>query len=181
MGDDFFKPDYDSKLMHWPKDGPPPKTGNFRKTMSWDPVTETAKTTKQSMLTKRSFLHLVDIVLQFVAGKPQPLSTDNAIDLRDEVLYGGFLNTVKEKPQIPHIDEKHDTLRRYKTKLPGVFSFAPFSIDLPVTDDGMRLYLYGSHPQGHGRNGIELAIQEGTLFETPVMVEINLGEAILFR
>ena len=111
--------------MHWPKDGPPPKTGNFRKTMSWDPVTETAKMTKQSMLTKRSFLHLVDIVLQFVAGKPQPLSTDNAIDLRDEVLYGGFLNTVKEKPQIPHIDEKHDTLRRYKKNYLAYFHLHP--------------------------------------------------------
>ena len=179
----LIKPDFGSKLVHWPKDGPPPKTGNFRKTMSWDPVTETAKTTKQSMLMKRSFLHLVDTVLQFVAGKPQPLSTENAIDLQDEVfLYGGFLNTVIEKPQESHIDERHYALRRYKEKLPGVLSFVlPFSLDLPVTDDGMRLYLYGSHPQGHGRNGIKLAIQEGTLFETPVMVEIHLGEAILFR
>ena len=167
--------------MHWPKKGQPPKKGNFRGSMSWDPVSGTPSKINQSLLSNRFFWHLVDIALQSVAGKPPPLSTENAIDLQDEVLYGGFLNTVKEKPQIPHIDEKHDALRRYKKKLPGVFSFAPFSIDLPVTDDGMRLCLYGSHPQGYGRNGIELAIQEGTLFETPVMVEIHHGEAILFR
>ena len=93
--------------------------------MSWEPVSETAKTTKQSMLTKRSFLHLVDIALQIVAGKPQPLSTDNAIDLRDEVLYGGFLNTVKEKPQIPHIDERHDALRGTKKNYLAYFHLHP--------------------------------------------------------
>ena len=151
LGDEFFKPDFGSKLVHRPNDGPPPNTGNFRGTMSWDPVSETAKLTKQSMLSNRFFLHLVDIALQSVAGKPQPLSTENAIDLQDEVLYGGFLNTVIEKPQEPHIDERHYTLKRYKDKLPGLFSFAPFSLDLPVTDDGMRLCLYGSHPQGYGK------------------------------
>ena len=149
--------------------------------MSWDPVSETAKLTKQSMLSNSFFLYLVDIALQCVAGKPHPLSTKNAIDLKDEVLYGGFLDTVIECAQEPHIDERHHTLKIYKDKLPGKFLFAPFSLDLPVTDDGMRLCLYGSHLQGNGKKGIELAIQDGTLLETPVMVEIHLGEAILFR
>ena len=148
--------------------------------MSWEPVSETAKKTKQSILANSFFLYLVDIALQSAAGKPHPLSTENAIDLNNEVLYGGFLNTVIEYAQEPHIDERHHTLKIYKDKLPGKFSFAPFSLDLPVTDDGMRLCLYGSHLQGNGKKGIELAIQDGTLLETPVMVEIHLGEAILF-
>ena len=109
------------------------------------------------------------------------MSTKNAIDLKDEVLYGGFLDTLVEYPQEPHIDERHHTLKIYKNKLRGEYSFAPFSLDLPVTDDGMRLCLYGSHPQGNGKKGIKLAIKDGTLLETPVMVEIHLGEAILFR
>ena len=149
--------------------------------MSWDPVSETAYKIKQSMLSNRFFLHLVDTAVQIVAGKPQPLSTNNAIDLQDVVLYGGFLQTVIEKLQEPHIDERHRTLKMYKNKLRGEYSIAPYSLDMPLTDDGMRLCLYGSHPQGNGKKGIKLAIKDGTLLETPVMVEIHLREAILFQ
>ena len=55
LGDDFFKPDFDLKLVHPPNDGPPPNTGNFRSTMLWDPVSETAKSTNQSILTNSFF------------------------------------------------------------------------------------------------------------------------------
>ena len=181
LGDDFFKPDFDLKLVHQPNDGPPPNTGNFRSTMLWDPVSETAKSTNQSILTNSFFLYLVDIAVQIVAGKPQPLSTNNAIDLQDVVLYGGFLQTVIEKLQEPHIDERHRTLKMYKNKLRDEYSIAPYSLDMPLTDDGMRLCLYGSHPQGNGKSGIKLAIKKGTLLETPIMVNIHLREAILFR
>ena len=181
LGDDFFKPDFDLKLVNPPNDGPPPNTGNFRSTMLWDPVSDTAKSTNQSILTNSFFLYLVDTALQIIAGKPQPLSTDNAIDLHDVVLYGGFLKTVIEKLQEPHIDERHVTLKKYKQKLRGEYSFAPYSLDMPLTDDGMRLCLYGSHPQGTGKRALKLAIKEGTLLETPVMVYIHLKEALLFR
>ena len=61
------------------------------------------------------------------------------------------------------------------------FCSLPYSFDVPLTKEGMRLCLYGSHPDGTGINSLRQAIKNGTLLESPVLVEVNYGEAILFR
>ena len=152
-------------------------TGNFRKSMDFEPVSA------PSIFKNQLFLHIFEVALQVVAGKrPFSRSDPGSVSLFEEALIKGLLTTKWEDPQEPHVDYKWPTLLYYMKKLGGGrFGSLPYSFDVPLTKEGMRLCLYGSHPDGTGINSLRQAIKNGTLLESPVLVEVNYGEAILFR
>ena len=150
--------------------------GNFRGSMDFESVEA------PSIFKNQLFLNIFEVALQVVAGKyPFSTSDPGSVSLFLEPLIKGLLSTKWEEPQDPHVDYKWKTLCHYMQRLGGRHGCLPYSFDVPLTKQGMRLCLYGSHLGSMGIASLQQAIKEGTLLESPVLVEINYEEAILFR
>ena len=94
---------------------------------------------------------------------------NNSISLHNELCTSGFLSTVFEHQQKPHLDLKHESLNKFNKENKTLNeTILPWSCDLPLTSGGLKLAFYGKH-------GAE------NLLKVPVLIEVPHRYALLWR
>jgi len=127
-------------------------------------------------LTSFYFNVLLPGVLREVGNAiPNSVSDDEISILFRDYKRLGYLLTVKEKLQSPHVDIEHETIRITDSKLgrKGVVDKSmPWSFDLPQNQGGLRLAVWGTeYPQSP---------DEG-LYATPLDINVHGKELLLWR
>ena len=81
------------------------------------------------------------MVLENAAGKPKPGEKDY-VDLSQTELDVSFIKIVREKPMKIHTDNNHSAARKHHNDGKEL----PYTIDLPMSGDGIRIGIYGDDP-----------------------------------
>ena len=120
------------------------------------------------------FLRSMEMVLENEAGKPKPGEKDY-VDLSETELDVSFIETVREKPMKIHTDLNHSAARKHHADGKEL----PYTIDLPMSGDGIRIGIYGDDPLDTTEKFDE-AIKNNTIKREAVVVTCPPKHAILW-
>ena len=121
------------------------------------------------------FFRSIEMVLEDVAGKPKP-EEKGYIDLSKTELDVSLLETVRENPMKIHTDLSHGAAKKHHTDRKEL----PYTIDLPMSGDGLRIGIYGDDPLGTTEMFDE-AVENGTIKREAVVVTCPPKHAILWK
>lgn len=182
LPDDFFSPSTQPEMVrHYERmvNNPKSEVGSFREFMHWGRAKNFGCRFQFGGEERNTdaFVGVLNHFLIKYGGKDQEAKDRNsAILLRDEWSLG-WLSTVLERMQDPHVDYGHKRLSEYKT-MSGKRSLnkagqplLPWSFDMPLTQGGLRLAFYGiDDPQN-----------PSALLETPVEMYVPPKHVMLWR
>ena len=132
---------------------------------------------------EKLLLRVFDEILQEVGFKLPKCETDRrTISLVEEILQLAFLGTIYLKPQRPHGDYTHIQLENFRKRATQRFQHCPYpwSLDMPLTEGGMSLLMYGQD-LCNGNNSIQSSLKQGVLHKTPVRLNVPFKHALLWR
>ena len=129
------------------------------------------------------FFGVLDKILQDVGCKPPHCSRNRmTISLADEIKQLAFLGTIFLNPQRPHGDYTHEQREIYRKAAGECFKDCPYpwSFDMPLTEGGMSLLMYGQD-LSDGHETIQSSLDQNVLRKIPERLNVPFKHAILWR
>jgi hypothetical protein len=134
------------------------------------------------------FLHAIDHVLMKYGNKPPYHQLDNkSLNLHKAIIPTAFLQTLVERQQMPHLDYHHKELKQFAGANSHSTSIKPWSMDIPLSPDGLFLSMYGSYTDyvkwrdNDHSSTTDSSNEDNHFANPPICVYVPQGSVLLWK